>query len=99
MFSRASTAAARMGVRFQSQAAKEQPFNNKHNFNINPPPVHAYWNLRNALVLFAFVPAYIAVGYLGKSVGEGLDGFTGLEAFARLEQSPMKEIPFGLPQK
>lgn len=100
MFSRAARA-ARVARRFQShapRAEKAEPFNNKYNFNINPPPVHAYWNIRNASVLVAFVPLYIAVGYLGKYTGENLSGFEGLQQFATSEQSPIKELTFGEPQ-
>lgn len=90
-----------MARRFQSHAApeaKSAPFNNKYNFNIDPPPVHQYWNIRNASVLIAFVPLYLAVGYLGKYTGANLSGFEGLAEFADLEKSPMKEIKFGEPQ-
>lgn len=102
MFSRINTRAVlRTARRFQSHAAAEEkaaPFNNKYNFNINPPPVHAYWNIRNASVLFAFVPLYLAVGYLGKYTGSNLSGFGGLLDFADSEKSPMKEVKFGEPQ-
>lgn len=100
MFSRINTrAAVRVARRFQSHAApaKEEaaPFNNKYNFNIDPPPVHQYWNIRNASVLIAFVPLYLAVGYLGKYTGSELSGFEGLLDFADSEKSPLKELKFG----
>lgn len=103
MFSRVNARQAlRVAKRFQSHAApetKSAPFNNKYNFNINPPPVHQYWNIRNASVLFAFVPLYLAVGYLGKYSGANLYGFEALLDFADSEKSPMKELKFGEPQQ
>lgn len=104
MFSRIvkNRSAARVAKRFQSHAAPEparaSPFNNKYNFNINPPPVHQYWNIRNASVLLAFAPLYVAVGYLAKYTGSNLSGFDGLVDFADSEKSPMKELKFGEPQ-
>lgn len=92
----------RVAKRFQSHASpevKSAPFNNKYNFNINPPPVHQYWNIRNASVLFAFVPLYLAVGYLGKYTGSNLSGFDSLLEFADSDKSPLKEIKFGEAQQ
>ncbi|OBA19007.1 hypothetical protein METBIDRAFT_47154 [Metschnikowia bicuspidata var. bicuspidata NRRL YB-4993] len=103
MFSRISSRAGRVARRFQSHAAqaeaKPAPFNNKYNFNINPPPVHAYWNARNFSVLIAFVPVFLGAGYLGKYAGENAGGFEALLDFADSEQSPMKELKFGEAQK
>lgn len=89
-----------MSKRFQSQASTgsagvKSSFNNKHNFNINPPPVHQYWTMRNSSVLLAFIPVYLLVGYVAKSAGEGLTGYEGLAGFADGEKSPMKELKFG----
>lgn len=101
MLSRIASRSPRMAKRFQSHAApaeKAQPFNNKHNFNIDPPPVHTYWNARNFSVLLAFVPLYLGIGFLGKYTGENLSGFDGLVQFADSEKSPMKTLKFGEPQ-
>lgn len=88
-----------MARRFQSHAVKEEPkveaFNNKFNFNINPPPVHTYWHARNFTVLLAFAPIYVAVGFLAKYTGENLNSFEALLDFADSEKSPMKEYKFG----
>lgn len=88
-----------LSKRFQSQASTgasaKSAFNNKHNFNINPPPVHTYWTMRNSSVLLAFIPIYLAVGYLTKSTSSELSGYEGLYAFADGEKSPMKELKFG----
>lgn len=77
-----------IGRRFASEA---KAFNNPHNFNINPPPVHEYWNQRNATVLVAFVPLYLAVGYLAKYLGEDLGAYDGLLEFANGDDSPLKK--------
>lgn len=81
--------------RFASNESTPSSFTNKYNFNINPPPVHEYWNIKNASVLIAFVPLYFAVGYVAKSIGTDLDGYEGLLEFADSEKSPMKELKFG----
>ena len=88
-----------MSKRFQSQASTsasaKSAFNNKYNFNINPPPVHTYWSMRNSSVLLAFIPVYLLVGYAIKYSSSGLSGYEGLYAFADSEKSPMKELKFG----
>ncbi|ODV80150.1 uncharacterized protein CANTADRAFT_25856 [Suhomyces tanzawaensis NRRL Y-17324] len=73
-------------------------FTNKHNFNINPPPVHEYWNYRNASVLLAFIPVYLSIGYFAKYIGANTEGYQGLQEFADNEKSPLKELKFGEPQ-
>ncbi|KAK6454426.1 uncharacterized protein RJT20DRAFT_130555 [Scheffersomyces xylosifermentans] len=89
--------------RFQHAAAAAEPaaakpaFNNKYNFNINPPPVHEYWNYRNASVLLAVIPVYLAVGYVAKYLGSNLEGYEGLIEFA--ESDKVKDIQFGQPQQ
>lgn len=106
MFSRSAglRAAARMSRRLQSHAShasesvKAAPFNNKYNFNTNPPPIHLYWNASNSLILFAFVPVFVGIGYFSEYIGSNLRGFEGLVGFADSEQSPMKELKFGEPQ-
>ncbi|CUM64053.1 uncharacterized protein PRCAT00001641001 [Priceomyces carsonii] len=65
--------------RFQSSGAK-LTFSNKYNFNINPPPVHEYWNARNNIILLAFVPVFLGVGYVAKYVGGNVYGDSVLEA-------------------
>lgn len=90
------------GRRFASSASsssKSANFSNKFNFNINPPPVHEYWNARNASVLIGFVPLYFAVGYVSKYIGTHIGGFDGLLEFADSDKSPMKEFEFAQPQK
>lgn len=103
MFSRISSRTFRVARRFQSHAAqpesKAAPFNNKYNFNMDPPPVHAYWNARNFSVLIAFVPIFLGVGYLGKYTGENSGGFDSLLDFADSEKSPLKDLKFGEAQK
>lgn len=97
-------AASRMSKRFQSHAShatetvKSAPFNNKYNFNINPPPIHLYWNAKNSFILFAFAPIFVAFGYLGKYTGSNMPGLEGILEFADSEKSPMKELKFGEPQ-
>lgn len=73
-------------------------FNNKYNFNTNPPPVHEYWNIRNTSVLLAFIPIYLSVSYLTKRGTSNVDGYGGLVEYANSEKSPMKDIKFGEPQ-
>ncbi|QWW24107.1 hypothetical protein CA7LBN_002941 [Candidozyma auris] len=97
MFTRSAglRAVSRISRRLQSHAShssettKSAPFNNKYNFNVNPPPIHSYWNQKNSLVLFAFVPLFVGVGYLGKYTGSNTPGFEGLLEFAESESSPM----------
>ncbi|KAK6202735.1 uncharacterized protein RJT21DRAFT_118810 [Scheffersomyces amazonensis] len=100
MFSRGIRNSGRIvGRRFQHHSAGEsistKPFNNRYNFNINPPPVHEYWNYRNASVLIAIIPVYLGVAYFAKSLGENLEGFEGLRSFADSDKSPLKELKFG----
>lgn len=73
-------------------------FNNKYNFNVNPPPVHEYWNIRNCSVLLAFIPIYLTASYLTKYGTGELEGYGGLLEFAKGEKSPIKDIKFGEPQ-
>ncbi|CAH6719820.1 hypothetical protein CLIB1444_02S17238 [[Candida] jaroonii] len=84
-----------------AHGAKPTPstFTNKYNFNIDPPQVHEYWNIRNTSVVIAFIPVFFGVTYLTKVASDGNDGFGGLLAFANGEQSPMKDIKFSEPQK
>lgn len=82
-----------------TSATVKSSFNNKHNFNINPPPVHEYWNYRNASVLLAFIPLYFGVGYVAKYVGTNVEGYGGLLGFADSEKSPLNELKFGEPQR
>lgn len=79
--------------RFQSTGS----FKNTHNFNTNPPPVHEYWNIRNSAVLLAFVPIYVAVGYIGKNSGEGLTSLEALKAAA--DSDLVKDLGFGEAQR
>lgn len=79
-----------------ASTAKASGFNNKFNFNINPPNVHEYWNYRNASVLLAVIPVYLGVGYVAKYLGANLDGFEGLIEFADNDQ--LKTLKFGEPQ-
>lgn len=99
MFRTAARSTLRAARRFQSTETKAESFTNKYNFNLDPPPVHSYWNARNSLVLFAFVPAFIGAGYLGIYVGSNLSGMEGLTEFADSEQSPLKTLKFGESQK
>lgn len=85
-----------MFKRFQSQ--QTGGFNNKFNFNINPPPVHEYWNMRNNSVLLAFVPIYFIVGYFGSYTAGNIEGTQGLLDVADSNESPMKTFKFGEPQ-
>lgn len=78
--------------RFQSTGS----FKNTYNFNTNPPPVHEYWNIRNSAVLLAFVPVYVAVGYIAQGSGQGLSGPEGIKAAANAEY--VKGLEFGQPQ-
>lgn len=97
-----------VGRRFNSHASHahgsgahttaKSTFNNTHNFNINPPPVHEYWTIRNASILFAFIPVYLGIAYLTKYSALSADGFGGLIEFAKSDKSPMKDIKFGEPQ-
>ncbi|EGW33016.1 uncharacterized protein SPAPADRAFT_49942 [Spathaspora passalidarum NRRL Y-27907] len=80
-------------------AAKESPFTNKYNFDLNPPRVHEYWNYRNATVLLAFIPLFLVVAELGKTAGNGLRGLSSFIEFAESEKSPMKEQTYGKSQK
>lgn len=73
-------------------------FTNKHNFNINPPPVHEYWNYRNASVILAVIPLYAVAAYTAKSLGADFEGFSGLLSFKKNEQSPLNELSFAEPQ-
>ncbi|KAI5950553.1 hypothetical protein CANMA_005213 [Candida margitis] len=88
--------------RFQHTAAKQTsksvPFNNKYNFNLNPPPVHEYWNVYNSSVLFAFVPVFLSIAYFAKYIGVNIEGNAGLLEYANGENSPLKSIKFGEPQ-
>ena len=77
---------------------KSSPFNNKYNFNTNPPPVHEYWNIRNTSVLLAFIPLYLTVSYLTKTGTSNVDGYGGLVEFAKSDKSPINDIKFGEPQ-
>lgn len=103
MFTRSSARiVARMSRRFESHAAQAEPkaatFDNKYNFNIAPPPVHAYWNARNFSVLVVLTPIILGVGYLGKFTGQNIEGYEGLLTFADSKNSPLNEIKFGEPQ-
>lgn len=103
MFSRASRSARSIGRRFNShathEAPKSQPFTNKFNFNIEPPQVHQYWNYKNTSVLLAFIPFYLAAGYLGQYTGSNLTSWEGFWTFADGEHSPLKQIKFGEAQQ
>ncbi|KAI5952369.1 hypothetical protein KGF54_003235 [Candida jiufengensis] len=86
--------------RFQHAAASTPkqspiPFTNKYHFNLNPPPIHEYWNIYNSSVLFAFIPVFLTISYFAKDLGIGLEGNNGLLDFANSEQSPLKSIKFG----
>lgn len=81
--------------------AKDVPkvsFNNKYEFNINPPPIHEYWNYRNALVLIAIIPIYLAIGSFAENLNSGLEGYDGLRTFADSLESPMHKLKFAEPQ-
>lgn len=86
--------------RFQHTATKQTsvPFNNKYNFNLNPPQVHEYWNVYNSSVLFAFVPVFLGIAYAAKYIGVNIEGNAGLLEYANGENSPIKSIKFGEPQ-
>lgn len=89
--------------RFQSQVAAAEapvakPFNNKYNFNIDPPQVHHYWDQRNFSILVVFVPVFVAAGYLAQSSGN-LSSLQTLVGFAEGEKSPLKELAFSEPQQ
>lgn len=86
--------------RFQHTVTKQSsvPFNNKYNFNLNPPPVHEYWNVYNSSVLFAFVPVFLGIAYAAKYIGVNIEGNAGLLEYANGENSPLKSIKFGEPQ-
>ncbi|KAG7662842.1 uncharacterized protein J8A68_003612 [[Candida] subhashii] len=101
MFSRSLRTSGRITfkrLQHTAQAAKESTFNNKYNFNLNPPPVHEYWNIYNSSLLFMLVPLIAGVGYFGKWMGSGLDGFAALLSVANSENSPMKELHYGQSQ-
>ncbi|CAD1812349.1 hypothetical protein FOB58_004241 [Candida parapsilosis] len=80
------------------QATHSTPFNNKYHFNLNPPPVHEYWNVYNSSVLFAFVPVFLGIAYAAKYIGVNIEGNAGLLQYANGENSPLKSIKFGEPQ-
>lgn len=73
-------------------------FNNKYEFNINPPPIHEYWNYRNALVLIAIIPIYLAVASLAENLNGGLDGYDAIKTYADSLDSPMHKMQFAEPQ-
>jgi hypothetical protein len=86
-----------LSKRLQHSSAETAPkssFNNKYNFNINPPPVHEYWNYWNASVFFAFIPLYFGVGYIAKYVGTNVEGYGGILEFADREKSPLNKLKF-----
>lgn len=83
---------ARSARRFQST------FTNKYNFNMLPPPVHAYWTIRNASVYLTFVPLFFVVASFGKYLGDSFTVHDTLLEFADGEKSPIKELKFGEPQ-
>ncbi|CAI5758015.1 unnamed protein product [Candida verbasci] len=88
--------------RFQSTTTKVETagFNNKYNFNLNPPPVHEYWNFYNSSVLFMFIPLFLSVGYLTKYMVTNLDyNFTAFRQFSENDKSPLREITFGEQQQ
>lgn len=98
MFKRSLQVFKRMNSHSSGLTATKSTFNNKYNFNTNPPPVHEYWNIRNTSVLLAFIPIYLSVSYLTKKGTSNVDGYGGLVDFAKGDKSPMKEVKFGEPQ-
>lgn len=86
--------------RFQSTTSEStaSTFNNKYNFNISPPPVHEYWNYRNATVFLSAIPLYFAVGYASVYIASNFEGYSGLLGFKDNEKSPLKDTEFGEPQ-
>lgn len=82
-------------ARFQSTQAG---FSNKYNFNLLPPPVHEYWNIRNSSIYLVFVPLFAGVAYMGKAIGDTFTVHDTLLEFADAEKSPIKELKFGEPQ-
>ena len=91
-----------MSRRFQSNisttgSATKSTFNNKYNFNTNPPPIHEYWYVRNSSVLIACIPLYLIVGYAAKYAADDIDSFNGLLGFYDKSDST-KELQFGEPQ-
>lgn len=88
--------------RFQSHTSTagsitKSTFNNKYNFNTNPPPVHEYWYVRNSSVLIACIPLYLIVGYAAKYAADDIDSFNGLLGFYDKSEST-RELQFGEPQ-
>lgn len=94
MFSRALRV-ARTTTRAQSSATG---IFNKYNFNLLPPPTHAYWNIRNSSLYVVYVPLFLAVTFLGKFLGSSMTPYDSLLEFADDEKSPIKELKFGEPQ-
>lgn len=78
--------------------APVKAFNNKYNFNTNPPPVHEYWSTRNVSILLAFIPVYLTVSYFTKYGTSNAEGYEGLLQYAKGENSPMKNMNFAEPQ-
>ncbi|CAK9439609.1 uncharacterized protein LODBEIA_P37090 [Lodderomyces beijingensis] len=103
MFSRVSKRV--LSKRFQHSTAahaapkETHPFANRYNFNLDPPPVHEYWNIYNSSILFAFVPVFLGVAYLAKDIGVNLESQAGLLQYANGDNSPLKSIKFGEPQE
>ncbi|WLF79562.1 hypothetical protein PVL30_003317 [Lodderomyces elongisporus] len=86
--------------RFQSSTTRASttkeahPFQNKFNFNLNPPQVHEYWNIYNTSVLLAFIPVFLGTAFIAKDIGSQIQGYTGLLQYADGEKSPLKSIKF-----
>lgn len=102
MFRRVQTQGRLAFKRFQSHAhshghaaPEAAPFNNKYNFNIDPPAVHEYWNARNASVLLAFIPAYLAVASVARYVSENQEGWGGLHQYADAHFDQLYKHRFG----
>lgn len=89
---------ARQQARAGFRKYSTESFSNKYGFNMNPPPVHAYWNARNATVLVAMIPLYFGVGELSKYLGANLPGYEGVLEFADSDKSPLKSLKFAEPQ-
>lgn len=80
------------------QVRLQSGFTNKYNFNMLPPPTHAYWNIRNSSIYVVFVPLFFAVAYVGKELGSSTTVHLTLLEFADDEKSPLKGMQFGEPQ-
>lgn len=83
----------------EASTSEAAPFTNKFGFDLNPPPVHEYWNIRNSSVAFAFVPVFLGIAFFAKYIGKSVDTNGAYLGFADSEASPVSKIPFGQAQE